>query len=122
MTGSLILDPLVPLAVIAALGAAAAVLVALAVWRGLAGWWLRGLAAVAILAALANPALQREDRAPLSDIVIAVLDESASQRIAGRPDQTAAALAAVQAEVAALPDTECAWCVWAMPRATAAPS
>jgi hypothetical protein len=106
MTGTLILDPLVPLAVIAALGAAAAVLVALAVWRGLAGWWLRGLAAVAILAALANPALQREDRAPLSDIVIAVLDESASQRIAGRPDQTAAALAAVQAEVAALPDTE----------------
>ncbi|HSF64836.1 MAG TPA: glutamine amidotransferase [Paracoccaceae bacterium] len=106
MTGSLILDPLVPLAVLAALAAAAAVMVALAAWRGLSGWWLRGLAAVAILAALANPALQREDRAPLTDIVIAVVDDSASQRIADRPDQSAAALAAVQAEVAALPNTE----------------
>ncbi len=65
-----------------------------------------GLAAVAVLAALANPSLQEEDRKPLTDIIIAVVDESASQRIGDRPSQAQAALAALQAEVAALPDTE----------------
>jgi hypothetical protein len=106
MTGSLIFDPLLPLAVLAAFGAMAAALVLLALVRGLAGWWLRGLAAVAILAALANPSLQEEDRSPLTDIVIAVVDESASQRIGPRIAQSEAALQALQAEVAALPDTE----------------
>ena len=106
MTGTLILDPLIPLAVLWGLAAAAAVVVLVALVRGLAGWWLRGLAAVALLAALANPALQREDRTPLSDIVIAVVDDSSSQQLTVRPAQTAAVLARVTTEVAALPNTE----------------
>jgi hypothetical protein len=67
---------------------------------------LRGAGALALLAAIANPSLQREDREPLSDIVIAVVDDSASQRIGNRPVQTSSALADVQAEIAALPNTE----------------
>jgi hypothetical protein len=106
MTGSVIFDPLLPWPVLAVLAALAALFVALALWRGLSGWWLRALSAVVVLAALANPALQEEDRAPLTDIVIAVVDESASQRISDRPSQSAAALAGVEAEVAALPNTE----------------
>ncbi len=106
MTGTLIFDPLIPSAVLWGLGAAAVALVLVALIRGLSGWWLRGLAAVALLAALANPALQREDRAPLSDIVIAVVDDSSSQKITVRPDQTAKALARVEADVAALGNTE----------------
>lgn len=106
LDGSLIVDPLVPLWAVLALAALALVLVGVAVWRGLAGWWLRGLAAAALLAALLNPSLQEEDRAPLSDIVIAVVDESASQRIGTRPAQSAQALAALTAEIAALPGTE----------------
>ncbi|MDT8857138.1 glutamine amidotransferase [Paracoccaceae bacterium Fryx2] len=106
MTGTVVFDPLLPMVALWALAVLAAVLVGFALWRGLAGWWLRGLAAVAVLAALANPSLQEEDRAPLSDIVIAVVDDSASQQIGTRPDQTAAALTAVQAEVAALENTE----------------
>ncbi|ROU01052.1 hypothetical protein [Histidinibacterium lentulum] len=106
MTGSLILDPLIPLVLLWAAIALAAVSIALAVWRRLAGWWLRGLAAVALLAAVANPSLQREEREPLSDIVIAVVDRSASQRIAGRPDQTEAALENLRSEIAALENTE----------------
>ena len=89
-----------------ALALIAAVFVGIAFWRGLAGWALRGLAALVLLCALASPSLQQEDRQPLSDIVIAVVDDSASQNITDRPDQTAAALANVQAEVAALPNTE----------------
>jgi len=106
MTDTLILDPLVPLVALYALAAAAVLIIGYALRRGLAGWGLRGLAALALLAALANPALQQEDRAPLSDIVIVVVDQSASQRLRTRPDQSAAALARVKAEVAALPNTE----------------
>jgi hypothetical protein len=106
VTTTLIFDPLLPWPVLAAFAAAALLLLALALWRGLAGWWLRTLSGAAALAALANPALQQEDRAPLSDIVIAVVDETASQRIADRPAQTAEALARVEAEIAALPNTE----------------
>jgi hypothetical protein len=57
-------------------------------------------------AALANPSLQEEQRAALSDIVLVIVDDSASQRIADRPAQTEAALAAVTAEIASLPNTE----------------
>ncbi|THD85145.1 hypothetical protein E7811_05385 [Aliigemmobacter aestuarii] len=106
MTGSIVFDPLLPWPVIAVLAAAALALVGVALWRGLQGWWLRGLTAAALLAALANPALQEEDRAPLTDIVIAVIDESASQQIGARPAQAEEALVALRAEVAALPNTE----------------
>ena len=106
MTGTLVLDPLVPMPVLWIAVALAAVACGMAVWRRLPGWWLRGLAGLALLAALANPALQQEDRTPLSDIIVLVVDESASQRIADRPDQTAAAIANVEAEVARLDNSE----------------
>jgi hypothetical protein len=106
MTGTVILDPLIPMLGIYVLAALAVLAVALAVWRGLAGWWLRALAGLALLAALLNPSLLREDRAPLSDIVMVVVDESASQRIGARPDQNAAALDNLRAELDRLPNTE----------------
>lgn len=106
MTGEVIFDPLLPLPLIWALAVLAAGIVGFALWRGLAGWWLRGLAALAVLAALANPSLQTELRTPLSDIVVLVVDESASQRLSDRPEQTARAVERVRAEVAALDDTE----------------
>ncbi|MBT8412587.1 MAG: hypothetical protein KJP02_12445, partial [Octadecabacter sp.] len=106
MTGQVILDPLVPLVVLYGLAALAAAGLLVAVWRRLLGWALRALAAFVLLGAIANPSLQREDRAALSDIVIAVVDESASQRIADRPDQTAEALAGLQAQVAERANTE----------------
>ncbi|NHB75338.1 hypothetical protein [Rhodobacter calidifons] len=106
MSASLVFAPLVPWALLYVLAGLALALVAFALWRGLSGWWLRGLALGALVAALANPALQEEERQSLSDIVIVVVDESASQGLSDRRAQTEAALAAVQAEVAALPNTE----------------
>ncbi|MFN2305988.1 MAG: hypothetical protein ABR504_03350 [Paracoccaceae bacterium] len=106
MNNTVIFDPLLPWVAIAVVAALIAVAVGLAIYRRLGGWWLRGLAGLAVLAALANPALQRENRDPLSDIVVLVVDESASQRIATRPDQTAEAIAAVQSEVARIDNTE----------------
>ena len=106
MTGTLVLDPLLPLIALWLLAAFAAIGITLAIWRRLSGWWLRGLAALALLAALANPSLQQEDRLPLSDIIVMVVDESASQRIADRADQNARAIANMQAEVAGMDNTE----------------
>ena len=106
MIANIILDPLVPLVVLYALAALAAVGLIFAVWRRLLGWGLRALAAIVILGALANPSLQQEDRANLSDIVIALVDESASQRISDRESQTSEALENLQAEVTRRPNTE----------------
>ncbi|MCC6518407.1 MAG: hypothetical protein IT543_06115, partial [Tabrizicola sp.] len=106
MTAALVFAPLVGWGLIYALAGVALVLVALALWRGLSGWWLRALALAALVLALANPALQQEKRQNLSDIVILVVDDSASQSLGDRKAQTKAAVAAVQAEIALMPDTE----------------
>lgn len=106
MTGQVVFDPLVPSPALWVLGGAALAFVIFALWRRFSGWWLRALAAAALLAAVAQPSLQREERRPLSDIVLLVIDESASQKIGDRPAQTAAAVARIEAEVAALPNTE----------------
>ncbi len=106
MTGALVLDPLVPWPVLWGLAGFAAVLLAVAVWRGLSGWWLRGLTALVVLAAIANPSLQEEERAALSDIVLLVVDDSASQGLGDRAAQVEAAIAGVEAEVARLENTE----------------
>ncbi len=59
-----------------------------ALWRGLAGGWLRALAATLVLLILAGPMLQSEEREPLSDIVFLLRDDSASQELGERPEQT----------------------------------
>ncbi len=103
---SIILDPLLPIAILWLWAVVTVGFVAFALWRGLRGWPLRAAAMATLLLAIANPSVQTEDRDPLSDIVILVVDESASQRIADRPEQTAEAIAAIEAEVADLPNTE----------------
>ncbi|MBN2761026.1 MAG: hypothetical protein JXQ79_11025, partial [Rhodobacteraceae bacterium] len=98
--------PLLPWPLLGAVAAVAAVMVALALWRGLRGWWLRGLAALALLAALANPALQTELRDTLSDIALVLVDDTASNRLGARTAQTEAARAHLEAELAALQGVE----------------
>ncbi len=84
----IVFDPFIGWLPLAILSALAFVAVALAVWRGLAGWWLRGLGLMAVLAALSNPALQTEDREPLQDVALIIVDESGSNRLGERVDQT----------------------------------
>ena len=106
MTGTVLFDPLIPLPLLIGLAVLAAFGVLLALWRGLSGWALRGLAAAVVLAALAGPSYQTEDRAPLSDIVLLLEDKSASQRLSDRADQTDAAAEAMAARITARPNTE----------------
>ncbi|WP_370285707.1 hypothetical protein [Pseudooceanicola nanhaiensis] len=106
MTGTIVFDPLLPLPLLAALAALAVLGILLALWRGLAGWALRGLAALVVLGALAGPFFRQEDRAPLTDIVLLVDDRSASQALSDRPAQTDAAVQALESRLAARPNTE----------------
>jgi hypothetical protein len=102
----IVFDPLIAWPVIWALAGLAAVLLVFSVWRGLRGWWLRLLGAACLLLALTQPALKSEEREPLTDIVLMVIDRSASQALSDRPDQTAAAVERITSEMAAIPNTE----------------
>jgi len=106
MTGSIVFDPLLPWPALAALAALTALAVVLALWRGLSGWGLRLLAGAVVLAALAGPSYQQEERAPLSDIVLLLEDESASQGLSDRTAQTKTAADALAREIAARENTE----------------
>ncbi|MEO0765885.1 MAG: hypothetical protein AAFY75_07670 [Pseudomonadota bacterium] len=106
MTGTVLFDPLLPWPVLGLLAAVVLGGVILAVMRGLSGWALRGMAGLVILGALAGPSLQEEDRAPLSDIVILAEDQSASQRLRDRPDQTESTADAIAASLDAREGTE----------------
>ncbi|MCC7319521.1 MAG: hypothetical protein IT542_00935 [Rubellimicrobium sp.] len=104
--GRIVLDPFLGWPVMAALAGLVVLAAALALWRGMAGWWLRALAGAVVLAALANPALHEESREGLPDIVIAIVDDTASQTLGDRAAQTEAALADLAAQVAARGNAE----------------
>ncbi|MCB1367341.1 MAG: hypothetical protein KDK00_06235 [Rhodobacteraceae bacterium] len=106
MVTDIVFDPLLPTVALALLAAIAALLLAFGIWRGLVGWPFRAGAALMLLVALANPALRREERDSLSDIVLLAVDRSSSQAIAGRPSQVEAALADMQAQLAGLENVE----------------
>jgi hypothetical protein len=92
--------------VIAVLAAVSAALLALALLRRARGAWWRGLALTLLLLALANPILVKEQRDPLDDIALVVVDDSASQNIAPRPAQSESARAHLLEIIGQLPDTE----------------
>ncbi|NVO56095.1 hypothetical protein HW561_09880 [Rhodobacteraceae bacterium B1Z28] len=106
MTGTVIFDPLIPWPVLVIIAIIASTGIILALWRGLSGWALRGLAALVVIAALAGPVYQVEDRAPLTDIVLMIEDESASQTLSDRADQTAQAAEDLAAEIESRDNTE----------------
>ena len=99
-------DPLVSWPILMALTGVALVAFVLAAWKGLQGAWLRALASALILAVLAGLVLQNEERAPLSDIVFVLSDESASQKLSDRAAQTAEARRQILARLSARKNTE----------------
>ncbi|ADZ69586.1 membrane protein [Polymorphum gilvum] len=106
MIWSVSFSPLVPLAVLLAGAAVALVLSALGGVMRMRGWLLRALAMALVLLALANPAVEREDREPLSSVVALVVDKSQSQTLADRTTTAAAAAETLKERIAALPGFE----------------
>ena len=106
MTWSLDFAPLIPIWIIAVLGAAALVMVALGVFSRARGTPLRALALTALVLALLNPSIREEDREPLSDVAVLVVDRSQSQDLAGRTELLDAAEAQVTEALGGLENTE----------------
>ncbi|MGV3550056.1 hypothetical protein [Rhizobium sp.] len=90
-------DPLLPLWLIAVIAVAAALLVALGLWRRQRGMVLRTIALAFLVTALANPVIMNEEREPLSTVVAIAADRSQSQDVGGRKAQTDQAIAQLQA-------------------------
>ena len=106
MTGTILFDPMIPWPILTGVGMLSLATVVLALWRGLSGWALRGLAALVLLAALSGPVYQVEDRAPLTDIVVMLEDESASQDLSDRSTQTAESAEALATAIERRDNTE----------------
>ena len=106
MNGQIVFDPLLPWWVLTVLAGAVLLGGGVALWRGLSGWALRTLAGAVLIAALAGPSYQREDRQPLSDIVLLLEDRSASQRLANRLPRTEQAAEALGAALRQRPNTQ----------------
>ncbi len=99
-------DPLLPWQLIATLAGLLIVALGVLAWQRVRGAVLRALASALLVLALTNPVLQREERDPLPGIVAIVVDESASQGLGKRTEQTEAAVAALKERLQALGDFE----------------
>ena len=84
--------PLVPLGVLIGLALVGGMATGLAWWRGLSGWWLRGMAYAVVIAMLANPMIRDTKSADLKDIAVVIVDRSSSNRLGDRPEQVQQAL------------------------------
>jgi hypothetical protein len=90
MTGgtSLSFVPLLPWPLLAALALAVAAVVGFGLWRRARGMIWRGAMLALGVLALANPVVVREERQPLEDVAVLLVDRSPSQEIGDRPQQT----------------------------------
>jgi hypothetical protein len=88
---SIAFDPLLPWSVLATLGAVGLVLVLLGLRAGARGTIWRLGSVLVILAALANPALLEEQRKPIADVALVVVDDSDSMALGERRQQVQAA-------------------------------
>ncbi|MBO6859295.1 hypothetical protein [Roseibium sp.] len=102
MVWSLAFDPLVPLWALVAGGVIAVLLTTFSGFLNLRGWLLRTLTMALLLLALANPAVEREDREPLSSVVALVVDKSQSQRLSDRQSTTDEAVEELTRRIGAL--------------------
>ena len=106
MTESVIFSPLLPLPVIGLAALVVVLFTAIALMRGLSGWALRGLGALLVVGALVQPMYQSEDRTPLKDIVVLLIDQSASQTLLDRARTTENRTTEIEAALAARPNTQ----------------
>ncbi|MEA1650234.1 hypothetical protein UAJ10_14590 [Nitrospirillum sp. BR 11164] len=103
---SLSFEPLLPLWLLIVLGALSLIGLALMAWRRARGLTWRAVTLVALALLLLDPALVREDRHPLKDVAVVVVDTSASQGVGHRKERTDAALAALKAKLSQAPDLD----------------
>jgi len=99
---SLAFTPLLPPALLWGFAALALIVTILAMFGRRRGALLRGLGLGLVLLALTDPSLVRENRKPLKDVVAVVVDQSGSQTIGDRMQQTQKAAAELKQRLEAL--------------------
>src|SRR3984893_9299857 len=99
-------SPLLPWPVLLGLGVVALGLIGLGLYARGRGSFLRALGLGLLLLAMTGPALVREDRNPLKEVVAVVVDQSGSQTIGERPAQTEKARAGLEKSLNALGNVE----------------
>lgn len=100
MEWNLVLSPLLPLWALGALLAVAVVAVAVAAVARSRGTVWRGLVFATLIFALTGPRLVNEERDPLTDVAVVIVDHSPSQKLGNRPARTALALETLRKEMA----------------------
>lgn len=100
---SISFDPSFAWPILGVLAVAAILVCAVGVWRNARGAWWRVAGATLILLALANPTLIEEQRSPLDDVVLMLVDRSTSQRVADRTALTEETAGAIEAQLRARP-------------------
>ncbi len=109
MGWSISIDPLFPLWSIAIAAAVCLALLAVMFILGLRGSTLRTATMAILLLALLNPIIRGETRNQFDDILLVVSDNSASQKIGARLDQTARALSTLRNKLAPFKNTTVRW-------------
>lgn len=109
MNWSIDFNPLLPPPVIWALALIALALVAMLFVRRTRGAWLRLAALGALVAAILNPTLREEERDKLANVAIVVIDDSTSQKLAKRPEETAAIKADLEAKLGKVANLTIKW-------------
>jgi hypothetical protein len=99
-------SPLLPWPVLLGLGVLALALIGLGFFARGSGSFLRALGLGLLLLAMTGPALVREDRNPLKEVVAVVVDQSGSQTIGDRPAQTEKAREKLEKSLNALGNVE----------------
>src|SRR3990172_4102446 len=106
MSWSLDFAPMLPDLFYWIAGVLGVLLVVLLALRRSRGWGLRLSALAARVAPLANPILREEQRESLANVAIVVVDESTSQALAKRPEQTVAVRKELETKLGAIPNLE----------------
>ncbi|SJZ83404.1 hypothetical protein [Consotaella salsifontis] len=106
MNWSVHFSPFFTWQIIAALAVPAVILALILAFAGTRGWPLRILAIAALILALTNLVVLREERDPLKSVVALVVDDSQSQTIGERTRQTEEAVAALKERIGPLREFE----------------
>ncbi len=101
--------PFLPVPYLVAAGLVTLLIALMLIWRGRRGALLRVASLAILVLALANPNLKQEEREQLSNIAVVVVDQSASQRIAGREQRTAELREQLAARFGKLDHLEVRW-------------
>jgi hypothetical protein len=102
----IIFAPMFSAGLLQALGFTALMLTGYALYRRTKGAVWRGLLFALILLTLCNPSLIAEQREPLKDTALLVVDDSASMQIGDRAAQSATAFTAITKKLGTFPDLD----------------